>query len=91
MLSIIMKLRLYKNNSYSNIICTVSLAAFLLLWGIINSRLSGLESRMRCLELKVTAIAVKLGVDESLKLSEKALVGSQAVENQLEVPIIGAF
>jgi hypothetical protein len=46
---------------------------------------------MRCLELKVTAIAVKLGVDESLKSSEKALADCQAAKNQLKVPIIRGF
>ena len=69
-------------NKYANIVCTISLALFFLLWGIVNTRLSDVENRLRSIELKITAMCVHLGIDETLKSSTTALAGSQAVENQ---------
>lgn len=58
-----------KVNRYGNIITTIAIAVFLVLWTIIDRRLQGLEVRMRSLELKVTAISVQLGIDTDSQLS----------------------
>lgn len=58
-----------KVNRYGNIITTVALAVFLILWTIIDRRLQDLETRMRSLELKVTAISAKLGIDANEQYS----------------------
>ena len=49
-------------NRYANIITTISLAAFLLLWSIVYNDLQNLEQRLRNVELTVTAISTRLGV-----------------------------
>lgn len=58
-----------KNNRYGNIITTIAIAVFLLLWTVIDRRLQDLETRMRSLELKVTAISAKLGIDTNEQYS----------------------
>ena len=58
-----------KVNHYGNIITTIAIAVFLVLWTIIDRRLQGLEVRMRSLELKVTAISVQLGIDTDSQYS----------------------
>ena len=61
-----------KTNHYGNIITTIAIAVFLVLWTIIDRRLQGLEVRMRSLELKVTAIAVQLSIDTDRHSSDMA-------------------
>lgn len=58
-----------KTNHYGNIITTIAIAVFLVLWSIIDRRLQGLEARMRSLELQVTAISVQLGIDTDSQYS----------------------
>ena len=54
---------------FGNIITTIAIAVFLVFWTLIDRRLSNLESRMRSLELQVTAISVKLGIDTNKQYS----------------------
>jgi hypothetical protein len=54
---------------FSNIITTIAIAVFLVFWTLIDRRLSNLESRMRSLELQVTAISVQLGIDTGKQYS----------------------
>ena len=54
---------------FGNIITTIAIAVFLVFWTLIDCRLSNLESRMRSLELQVTAISVQLGIDTTRQLS----------------------
>lgn len=58
-----------KVNRYGNIITTIALAVFLVLWTVIDRRLQNLEARMRSLELQVTAISTRLGIDTETMLS----------------------
>jgi len=48
---------------FGNIITTIAIAVFFVFWTLIDRRLSNLESRMRSLELQVTAISVQLGIE----------------------------
>ena len=48
------------------VITSVSIALFLLLWGLIDCRLKTLETRMRGVELQVTRISEKLGINVQL-------------------------
>jgi hypothetical protein len=76
-----------KVNRYGNIITTVALAVFLILWTIIDRRLQDLESRMRSLELKVTAISAKLGIDTNEQYSSdtaKPLHNQPPTQGQLQ-------
>lgn len=50
-------------NRFGQIICTIAVAGFLFMWGIIDHRLRILETRTRSLELQITRIAAKLGVE----------------------------
>lgn len=54
---------------FGNIITTIAIVVFLTFWTLIDRRLSNLEARMRSLELQVTAISVKLGIDPSKQYS----------------------
>ena len=58
-----------KVNRYGNIIATIAIAVFLVFWTLIDRRLQNLEIRMRSLELQVTAISVRLGVDTDSQYS----------------------
>jgi hypothetical protein len=61
-------------NKYANVVTTVSLAAFLLLWGLVWNRLEKLDGRMRNIELEIVAIRTayeikdgKVGLNPSLQ------------------------
>lgn len=56
-------------NFYGNIITKIAIVAFLFLWMIVDRRLQNLEARMRSLELQVTAISTRLGIDTEAMLS----------------------
>lgn len=58
-----------KIHFYGNIITKIAIAAILFWWIKIDGRLRDLEIRMRSLELKVTAISVRLGIDTDVMLS----------------------
>jgi len=58
-----------KLNFYGNIITKIAIAAILFWWIRIDGRLQDLETRMRSLELKVTAISVRLGIETDAMLS----------------------
>lgn len=61
-----------KVNHYGNIITTIAIAVFLILWTTIDRRLQDLEVRLRSLEQKVTAISVQLGIDQDERYSGDA-------------------
>ena len=61
-----------KVNFYGNIITQIAIVAFLFLWMIVDRRLQVLETRMRSLELNVTAISVRLGIETDAMLSSSS-------------------
>ena len=58
-----------KVNRYGNIVTTIAIAVFLVLWTVIDRRLQSLEAHMRSLELQVTVISTRLGIDTETMLS----------------------
>jgi len=50
-------------NFYTNWIARLTLVVFIFLWTTIDRRLQNLENRMRDLELQITAISNRLGVE----------------------------
>ncbi len=50
-------------NFYGNIITKIAIVFFLILWNQVDRRLQRLEGRLRGLELQVTAISNRLGVE----------------------------
>jgi len=69
-----------KVNFYGGIIAKIAIVVFLFLWMIIDRRLQGLEVRMRSLELKVTAISVRLGIETDAMLSSSVSNSSQELQ-----------
>ena len=50
-------------NFYGNIVTKIAIVFFLILWNQVDRRLQRLEGRLRGLELQVTAISNRLGVE----------------------------
>lgn len=56
-------------NFYGNIITKIAIFLILFVFYQVQSRLSELELRLRSLELQVTAISARLGIDTEHRLS----------------------